>query len=102
MGKNIKGFVIAVLFFLCGNSIGQNFIDVSSNKQLFIDDKFVESSKGVTRTMNKPHQFEQVVLTNDQPWESEPSKYVAVYCSVLKDDGKIKLWYDYCRLYKHL
>jgi hypothetical protein len=55
---------------------------------------FIESSKNVNRTMNKPHQFDEVLLTNDQSWESGPNKYVAVYCSILKDGGKIKLWYD--------
>ncbi len=94
MGKYRISYLIFILLFLCGNLLGQSIIDVSCNKQLFIDDLLVESSSGVNRTVNKPHQFDQVLLKNDQQWESGPNKYVAVYCSVLKDGGKIKLWYD--------
>ena len=90
-------FLVFIWHFSYINLFGQNsqdIIDVSSNKQLFIDDMLVESSQGITRTMNKPVQYDQVLLTNDQPWESGQTKYVAVYCSALKDQGKIKLWYD--------
>ncbi len=74
--------------------VPQQIINVSSDKQLFIDDKCIETSSGITRTMNTPHQYNEILLTNDQPWEKSATKYIPVYCSVLKDEGKIKLWYD--------
>ncbi len=48
-------------------------IDVGGRKQLFIDNKFIESSKNIELTMNPPHQTGEVLIEADQPWELEPT-----------------------------
>ena len=71
-------------------------IDVGSQKQLFIDDRFIESSRGVTLTMNSPRRDGKVLITADQPWEKDSR--VFVYSSVIHEDAKIKVWYDLVRV----
>ena len=44
-------------------------IVVNSEKQLFIDEKFIAKSDGVTLTMNPPQQMPEPVLGVDRPWE---------------------------------
>ena len=69
---------------------------VGGDKQLFIDDKFIESSEGVTLVMNTPYQTGEILLTTDQPWEQ--GAYIGSYNSILKEEGpdgpRIRLWYD--------
>lgn len=67
-------------------------LDVGNRKQLFFDSKFIESSSGVTHTVNPPSRTGDVLLTADQPWEE--GLFVGSYCSVLKEDGKIRVWYN--------
>ena len=71
-----------------------NPIDVGSSKQLFIDERLIESSSGVELVMNRPYQSEGPVLTTDEPWEVESKTSLGIYNSVLKeDDGTIRLWH---------
>jgi len=67
-------------------------INIGSQKQLFIDDRLIESSDGVTLRMNAPRRDGRVLLRCDQQWERRAS--IGVYSSVLKDNGKVRLWYD--------
>ncbi|MDA1055336.1 MAG: hypothetical protein O3C40_33360 [Planctomycetota bacterium] len=67
-------------------------IDVGSTKQLFIDQHFIESSDGVELVMNPPRRDGIVLLQADQPWEE--GAHIAVYSSVLRADGKTRIWYD--------
>jgi len=92
---------IAALFmtaYLAGTTLAEpeprRVIDVGSKKQLFIDELFIQSSRGVTLTMNSPDRDGIVLLTNDQPWETGPETYIGVYSSVIKEDGVVRLWYD--------
>ena len=43
-------------------------IAVNSEKQLFIDEKFIAESSGVTLTMNPPQQMSEPMLVVDRPW----------------------------------
>ena len=71
-----------------------NPIDVGSNKQLFVDQMFIESSSGVELVMNPPYQSADPVFTTDEPWEVESATSLGLYSSVLKeDDGRIRIWY---------
>ena len=70
----------------------QEVIRVGSRKQLFIDERFIESSRGVTLTMNPPRRDGRVLLAPDQPWEE--GALIGVYSSVLEEGGKVRLWYD--------
>lgn len=64
-------------------------IDVGSKKQLFIDEKFIESSRGVQLTMNAPYQAPEPIFVPDQPWE----KSIGMYSNILKEGDKFRLWY---------
>jgi hypothetical protein len=67
-------------------------IDVGSRKQLFVDNRFIASSRGVQLTMNVPVKLNQPVLASDVPWEGEPGAAIDCYASVLKDGDKIRIW----------
>ena len=67
-------------------------IDIGSRRQLFIDDRFIESRSGVTLTMNPPVQHAEPVLTPDKPWEELG---IGAYNTVWREpDGTFRLWYD--------
>ena len=76
----------------CAGDDRVTVIDVGSRKQLFIDDRFIETSHGVELTMNPPRRDGQVLLTTDQ--SEERGRHIGVYSSVLKEDGRVKIWYD--------
>ena len=42
--------------------------------------------------MHSPRRDGRVLITADQPWEKDC--HVLVYSSVVKDRGKIRVWYD--------
>ena len=42
-------------------------IDIGSSKQLFVDDRFIASSRGVELVMNPPYPSPEPVLTADAP-----------------------------------
>ncbi len=67
-------------------------LDVGNRKQLFFDSRFIESSDGVTHTVNSPHQTGEILIQPDQPWEK--GMYLGSYSSVLKENGKIRIWYN--------
>ena len=67
-------------------------IPVDQRKQLFIDERFIESSDGVSLCMNTPYQHPEPVLVPDRAWEVEG---VGAYNTVMRDaDGKLRMWYD--------
>ncbi len=80
---------------LCGAETEDDAITIGTQKQLFVDNRLIASSQGVTLTMNEPRRDGQVLIKCDQPWEQGAS--IAVYSSVLKDNGKVRLWYDIIR-----
>ena len=59
-------------------------LDVGSRRQLFLDHRLIDSMAGARVAMNAPHQTGEVLLVNDQPWETEPGGYICHCCSVLK------------------
>ncbi len=65
-------------------------IDVGDQKQLFIDERFVEQKSGVKLTVNPPAKSE-FVLMPETPWEA---MVLGFYGSVIEDEGIYKLWYD--------
>lgn len=67
-------------------------IDVGTTKQLFIDERFIDSSEGVELVMNSPRRDGVVLLQTDQPWEE--GSQISVYSSVLRENGKTRIWYD--------
>ncbi len=67
-------------------------IEVGSQKQLFIDHKFIESSEGITLTVQQPVQPRDKLVTADAPWESDA--HIGSYSTVAQENGVIRLWYD--------
>ncbi len=67
-------------------------LDVGNRKQLFFDSKFIESSSGVAHTVNAPARTGEMLVQADAPWEG--GLHVGSYSSVLKEDGKVRLWYN--------
>ncbi len=83
------------LVLMMGPSGEASPLRIGSHKQLFVDDRLVESSRGVTWTMNTPHRDGRVLIAPDQPWEVGAS--IGVYSSVRKEDGRVRIWYDLIR-----
>src|SRR4051812_37689612 len=66
-------------------------IEITATKQLFLDDYLIASSTGVHRTVQTARKFER----NPVIWPSEKwdPPFATVYGSVLRDEGKFKIWY---------
>jgi hypothetical protein len=64
-------------------------IAVGSEKQLFIDDRFIAHSDGITLTMNPPYQDHEPLLLADKPWEG----HIGAYDTVLKEGDLFRMWY---------
>ena len=62
---------------------------VGSAKQLFIDERFIASSRNVALQMNPPAKL-GAVLRPERPWES---KSIGFCASVIEHDGIFKLFY---------
>jgi len=80
------------LLFFCSLLYGQQAIDVGSQKQLFIDHKFIESAEGIKLTVQQPYQTREKLIIADQPWEQ--GAWIGSYSTITKEEKKIKLWYD--------
>ena len=69
-------------------------LDIGSSKQLFLDDRFIATGKGVELAMNPPYQAAEPVVTVDAPWEDPSDTSFGIYSSVLgEDDGRVRMWY---------
>jgi len=66
-------------------------IHLGTQKQLFIDEFLIASSRNVTLTMNPPHQIFEPILVADKPWEIQG---IGAYNTVLKEGEKFRMWYD--------
>ena len=63
-------------------------IDVGSRRQLFVDDTWFDSVRGVALKMHQPT-VREVAIPNDRPWELGGMHY----SSVLRDGDRFKMWY---------
>ena len=66
-------------------------IHVGTQKQLFIDDRFIADSAGVDLVMNPARVRDEPVLVADRPWEAS----IAAYNTVIEDGGRYRMWYDF-------
>ena len=66
-------------------------IEVGSHKQLFFDERFFGSRRGIALSVNRPYQDPDPVLVGDRPWESGG---IGAYNTVMLEDGVFRLWYD--------
>jgi len=95
MGLYTIAFLTVVIYAwisVCdGAYAGELAVNVGSEKQLFIDDRLIASTNGVTLTMNPPRKTGEKCIVADKPWESHR---VCAYNTVIEDDGVYKMWYD--------
>ena len=80
-------FVLTSL--VTGSTLAVDPITVGSRKQLFIDQRFITHSKGITLTMNPPRKVD-VVLRGEHPWEAG---WIGGGATIVDDNGVYKMWY---------
>lgn len=64
-------------------------IEIDTNSQFFLDDRFIAESDGVTFEVHAPEKA-GVVLSPERPWE----EYRISPMAVLEDEGIYKMWYS--------
>ena len=69
----------------------RSVINIGSRKQLFLDERLIESSRGVRLEINTPHAMREPVLVADQRWENPEDSFVWSYSSLARVDGKTRL-----------
>ena len=67
-------------------------IDVGTEKQVFMDGRFIESkNQGIELVVNRPRVTGEKLLVADNPWEDF---FIGAYHSVIQDDDRIHMWYE--------
>ena len=64
------------------------YINIGSNRELFVDHYLIESLDNTRLILHHPHD-EGTVLKFDQPWEGP----FCGYCTIIKDHDKYRLYY---------
>jgi len=76
--------------------MADKIIDIGSRKQLFLDEELCESSEGVRLMMNPARSTGEILIGVDNPYETAiPDTRIGSYSSVLKEDGKVRMWWYY-------
>jgi hypothetical protein len=68
-------------------------ISVGTQKQLFIDRRFIESSQGMALTMNPAQRTGERILEADRPWEVGGLDFAF---NVLQEGDTFRMWYCAC------
>ena len=63
-------------------------VDVGSDRQLFVDDFWIDESSGVDRMLHSPVS-QGVAIPGDKPWD----KGNIWGMTIIKDDGRYRAWY---------
>jgi hypothetical protein len=66
-------------------------LDVGTRRQLFIDNRFIAESRGISIRPEPPDLQRENLLPADRPWESG---MVCAMGSVVQHDGLVRIWYD--------
>jgi len=95
--------IFAAIAILAVASVGEDCrtraaspIDVGSRKQLFVDELFFSTSKGVTLKIRSPRKTGDVILKPGHPWERATLNWF----NVIQDRGRIdvnakyRMWYE--------
>lgn len=81
--------ILGVLWFPTLLSAADTPIPVGSQKQLFIDHKFIASSENISLKVNPPAKRLEAVIRSDKPWDA----FNIIWLSAAEDDGMYKMWY---------
>ena len=65
-------------------------LEIGNRRQVFIDGRFLASSKNVELVVHPPRKTGERNIVPDRPWENGD---IGVYCTVLKDGDTYHLWY---------
>ena len=65
-------------------------LDIASQKQLFIDHRFIEDSDAIELRVNPPVKRPGPILQSDRPWDA----FNLIYFSIAEDEGLYKMWYQ--------
>ena len=63
-------------------------IAIGTDRQLFVDDFWIDRSNGVERVLHQPEKRE-IAIPSDKPWEAGGVYYSIVF----PDQGKYRMWY---------
>ena len=63
-------------------------VEIGTDRQLFVDDFWVDEARGVERRLHQPTKRE-VAIPSDKPWEGGG----VYYSLVTRDGGKYRMWY---------
>jgi hypothetical protein len=66
-------------------------IDVGAEKQVFIDDRFIQNGVGIDLVVNRPRPTGERLIVQDKPWEDH---WIGGYTSVVQVGDRIHVWYD--------
>jgi len=66
-------------------------LNVGSAKQLFLDHRFIESSKGTELVINRPRIPGEKLIVVDSPWETY---WIGGYLSVIQEGDRLHMWYE--------
>ena len=66
-------------------------LNVGSAKQLFLDHRFIESSKGTELVVNRPRIPGEKLIIADKPWEA---CWIGGYLSVIQEGDRLHMWYE--------
>lgn len=83
------GFILApALIILRGAVAAPPYLEIDSTRQLFLDDRLLDTLGGVVLHLHTP-QYQGTVLQFDKPWEGRYSGYV----TVLFAEGRYHMYY---------
>lgn len=97
--KYLQVLLISLLSTNLSNVMAQEVevavLDVGNTRQLFMDDFIIDVQHGVTMQMHSPRSTGEVLIETDLH-----NRRISIDIASLlsrKDDGKIKIWYDFFR-----
>jgi hypothetical protein len=74
-----------------GTSVNSTPVSIGNKEQLFLDDYIIQGMSNVQRVMHAAEKYPgNPVIWPSEPWENRTA---VTYGSVLKDNGKYKIWY---------
>ena len=73
------------------SSVSAELLDISTAKQVFIDNRFIAKSSNVELVVNRPRVTGEKLILADKPWEDF---YIGDYTSVIQESDRIHMWYE--------
>lgn len=91
MKRNYLTIIYSLLLLITiADPIHSQPINIGNRRQVFIDNKFMNVSKGVELMVHQPQKTGEFTIKPEHPWESGG---IGPYSSVLKIDNTYHMWY---------